>query len=235
MDNKKDKEVNFKKLLKSPKGKALVFFGVYLIFFVMLGILFRTSRNNVNINNNENMAFEFKFDKIEANNYRFNYNIEVDNNTVSYTGEKFGNKQLFFNNFGQYYSETENYFINNSEVWLKTENPYIYYDFIKTDNVMNLIKNSYFLSKTEYESGKRVYNFLLSSNSIDKIISKDESDIEEIPNEVIVTSNGSNEVTEVKFLLNSYCKYKGVCLESMKIILSYDDFGSVKEISSPLN
>ena len=67
----------FKELKKTPRGKSILFFGGYLIFFVVLMVLVRVSGNNnyksdSSIYNNREL---FSVNEIRDNNYKFTYNV----------------------------------------------------------------------------------------------------------------------------------------------------------------
>ena len=59
-------------------------------------------------------------------------------------------------------------------------------------------------------------------------------DIEEVPNEVNFSVNDEGIVDEITYNVDSYCKAKNTCLNSMKVTLKYKDFGKIAKITSPL-
>ena len=103
-----------------------------------------------------------------------------------------------------------------------------------TNIIKSLIEKATYISKTEYDSGKDVYNFKISSATISKLFEGVDIDAEEIPNEIIISVDEDNNITEVKYLLDSYCKVKEICVSNMNITLNYEEFGKVEEITSPL-
>ena len=129
----------------------------------------------------------------------------VDDKTVSYVGNRYEDREEFTkDSLMKYYSESNNFFINNNGVWIKADNPYLYDKFYSPDNISTLLASASYSSKTEYDSGKKVYNFIISSASINKIFEGVDLDIEEIPNEIIVNVNEDGYVNKIKFNLNSY-------------------------------
>lgn len=238
MNKKKNEENNLKELMSTPRGKAIVFFGAYLIFFLIIAVLARTGGDG---SNGANRVYEtggekqFSLANIENNNYKFNYKIVIDDNYLTYTGVKYNVKEkVTCNSLTEFYGENGNYFTNTSGIWLKTENPYKYSEFYDVENISKLIENSFYVSRTSYESGRTTYNFNLSSATISKLFENIDIDIEEIPNEIVVGTDESNYVNDVKFTLDSYCKAKGICVNNMSITLSYELFGEIEEITSPL-
>lgn len=224
-----------RQFIKTPKGKALLFFGFYFIFFILIGTSFRgESSSGIESNSENNSSFDFNLKSITSNNFKFNYDIIVDDLVISYNGSKYDNKENFNIQEVNYYKENENYFINTNGVWLKCENPYLYSQFYKSDNILSLLGNASYISKTEYDSGKNVYNFSLASATINKLFENNDLDIEEIPNEILVSVDEDGYVNKIKFKLDSYCKVKNICMNSMIVELTYDDYGKIEEIISPL-
>lgn len=234
---KKNTEFNFKEFMQTPRGSALLFFGAYFVFFVVLGIMARTGRNTPlrdDVYENK-LQYQFSLNNIETNNYRFTYLIEIDDSIVKYNGDRLGSRELFsMNDTLNYYGEYNNYFNNTSGIWLKDENPYLYSEFYDVDNIISMIEKATYLSKTEYDSGKSVYNFFISSDTIVNLLENRSLDVDEVPNEIILSTDKNNYVNEIKFLLNSYCSFNNICTNSMKITLSYELCGEIDEITSPL-
>lgn len=234
----KNKKSFLKELTSTPRGKGVVFFGAYLLFFIVIAIIARTGGSGELSNNKSyetGSPLQFSLANIQNSNYQFTYEFIIDNTTYLYQGTKTIDKELFnFNNTTQYYANKNVYFMNNSGVWINTQNPYILKEFVDIKTISSLIEASTYVSKTEYDSGKNVYSFSLSSASISKLLNNTDLDIEEIPNELIVGTDNDNYVNSLKFNLDSYCKVKQLCTNSMKINLSYELFGEVDEIISPL-
>lgn len=224
-----------KELTKTPRGKAIVFFAAYLMFFVFLGIVVRVSSSSASNEPSETNDLQFNLNSILNSNYKFNYQITIDGSSDIYNGSSTENNSLFIkNNAYTYYYNGNNYFSNINGVWISVANPYSYYGFINASNISNFIKNATYVSKTEYDSGKNVYNYVISSATLSNIIDGILVDIEEIPNELIVVTDSDGNVNEIKYMLNSYCKVKGICFNEMNVVLKYEDFGNVTGINNPL-
>ena len=95
---------------------------------------------------------------------------------------------------------------------------------ISFHNLNDLLKKSYFNSKTEYDNGRIVLNYLLSSNTIINYFEGLDSDYDEIPNTYSIDVNGEDGSIYLELGLDSYCKLKNLCTNSMKIKLQYSDF-----------
>lgn len=233
---KKKDEFNFKQLISTPRGKAVVFFGVYLIFFLIIAVVARVGgTNNTSKNYEVGSNLQYSLSSIESNNYKFTYTLEMDGNSSHCTGERYVTREMISCTNGNFYGDNENYFINNSGVWVKSDSPYLYDDFYDINNVKSLIKKATYISKTEYDSGKDVYEFALSTATITKFFENIDIDVEEVPNTIILSTDEDGNVNEIKLKLNSYCINKGICNSSMVIDLQYESFGEVDEIISPLN
>lgn len=234
--NKKESKNEIKELMKTPRGRAILFFGAYLLFFLFIAIFARTGgTSNINKKYESGSPLAFSLSGIEKSNYKFKYEVNIDGVISKYEGSSTINNSLFkVNGMIEYYFNGNNYFTNNNGVWLNVENPIRNYDFINNKNISKFIEKASYISKTEYDSGKDVYTFNISSATINKILENKDLDISEVPNEIIISTDDENNVTEVKYNLNSYCKVKKLCTNSMNITLNYDDVGDIYDIASPL-
>ena len=75
---------------------------------------------------------------------------------------------------------------------------------------------------------------MLSSNTINSLIYKIDSDYDEEPNSLVVGVNQDREVNYILLHLDSYGTLKNISKNSFKLLLEYDLFGEVKEIENPL-
>ena len=226
----------FKEFIKTPKGKAAMFFGAYLLFFIFIAIFARTGgTSNVNRKYETGSPLRFNINSILNNNFKYTYNVNVDGVSTVYSGSSTKVNSLFkVNDLNEYYFNGSNYFTNTNGVWLNVSNPINYNKFMDTNLIKSLIEKATYISKTEYDSGNDVYNFKIATATISKLFEGVDIDVEEIPNEVIVSVDEDNNITEVKYVLDSYCKAKNICKMGMNITLNYEDFGKVTDITSPL-
>ena len=218
----------------NAKIKAYIFFGFYLIFFIVL-ILFIRINNSKRIKKVESAddSLMFKVEKVLDDNYSYSYKVILDNIVHEYVGIKNGKYESFEYDEKKYYKNKDNYFVNDG-LWIKSDNPYLYSEFFDSNNIVDLIENAFYESKTEYEGGRIVYNFLISTNTINKNLKDIDSDFEEIPNRLVVSTNNKNELNEVQLYLDSYCKLNNLCNESLKIDISYSNFSKVDSIDNPV-
>ncbi len=235
----KKRDINWKEIsefLKTPRGKAVAFFGFYFIFFLGIMVLARTGNNHSNINNqyNNNKPYNISFDKILDSNYHFKYEISFDQNSFIYEGDRNGNKELFTLGVDKCYRNEEDYLKNTNGLWLKSDNPYIMKEFLDIHKISSILNVSTYISKTDYESGMKVYNFQVTTNTLVKLFENVLIDLDDGPNEIIFKTDEDGNVNVIKFDLSSYCKYKNLSLDKGEVILNYDRFGEIEEINDPV-
>jgi hypothetical protein len=226
----------FKEFIKTPKGKATMFFGAYLLFFLFIGIFARTGgTSNINKKYETGSPLRFNINSILNNNFKYNYAVNIDGLSTVYSGTSTKVNSLFkINDTYEYYFNGNNYFANTNGVWLNVSNPVIYSKFMDTNFIKALLDKATYVSKTEYDSGDDVYNFKIATATISKLFDGTDVDVEEIPNEISIGADEDNNITEVKYLLDSYCKAKNLCVSNMSVTLKYEDIGKIVDIASPL-
>ena len=224
-----------KELKKNTKSKALLFFGFYFVFFIIVIMLIRlgpkSGLKNYEKNNNPNY---FSFGVLNSRNYHFNYNVNLDGNKYIYVGDKYSYSELFEYNDKKYYRENDVYYVLDN-TWNKCDMPYINDLLVNSDNLIELIRSSYYESSTTFNSGESVYNFLLSSNSINKILYNKDTDIDEVPNKIIVTLDLNKNIKKIELNLDNYCVNSDLCDNNFKLELEYSEYGEIGEIKSPVN
>lgn len=220
MKNKKSLLEIIKELRKKPYGKAVFFFGFYIIFFIIIFILINTSSKS---DINTSTSSVVNLNSILNKNYSFTYKVVLDDTTYLYEGDKLNDEILYKYNDNEYYVNKDN---------VDVENPIKFKSFLDEDIIKKIVDEGYLESKTTYESGKIIYNFLISSNNINKIIENKDTDYEEIPNKISIIKE--NNIEEITFSLNSYCLNNKLCDKSLKIIVNYDNHNNIKDIEKPI-
>lgn len=217
--------------LKTPRGRAALFFGIYIIFFAILAILVRTGDfYNEDNKHKKKKKLPFSINKIEKGNYHFKYMYELDNKKDVFEGDRYKDRELFTYNSTKYYKDEDNFLVYKSNLWVKSDNPYILKEFIDTNNIYNIGLKASYISKTEYESGMRVYSYKISTTTLIKLLDKQDIDLDDPVNEIIFKTDENNEVNNIKYDLSSYCKYKKTSKKNCKLELEYTNFGKIKEI-----
>ena len=128
----------------------------------------------------------------------------------------------------------EKYYKNINGVWSRTDNPYLYSEYLDFTNLEKILTSATYDSKTEYNNGSKLYTYDISTTTLVKIINKEDIDIADNPNKIIVTTNEDNEATKFEFYLTPYVNYKDNNSSSiLNISLEYSNFGKVEEIENP--
>ena len=227
-----------KNLKKTDRGRALLFFLGYLIFFIVVFIFIQTAnKTTVNRNDYENgTTVSFNVDKVKNNNYSYKYTITVDINDYEFIGERNRNLETFNYNNIDYFKDYKNNKIykKTDDKWNLCDNPNDFDYLTNIDNIWDLANNATYISKTDYESGKTTYNYEISTTTIEKIINDVEIDLDDKPNELVFSSDEEGNVIDIKMKLDSFGKYKNYSKKYFSIDLEYDDFGEIKSIENPI-
>ena len=228
------------KLKSTPRGQALLFFGGYFFFFLFIIVAVRLMGGGSTVGKeyDEAKGYSFSVVNITDANYSFEHSVLLDGNNNGYKGTKKNSEERFVlsNNLGtyDYYRKGIDFFNNKSGLWIKSDNPYLFYNFFDIDKVMALIDKAKLDYKTDYESGKKIYNFVITSTTIHKYFEGIDLDIADDLNEIIVHVDEHGLVEKFEFKLDSYCKAINMCFNELKITLQYDEYGEIKEITSPM-
>ena len=229
------------KLKSTPRGQSLLFFGGYFFFFLFIIVAVRLMGGGSTVGKeyDEAKGYSFSVVNITDANYSFEHSVLLDGNNNGYKGTKKNSEERFVlsNNLGtyDYYRKGIDFFNNKSGLWIKSDNPYLFYNFFDIDKVMALIDKAKLDYKTDYESGKKIYNFVITSTTIHNYFEGIDLDIADDLNEIIVHVDEHGLVEKIEFKLDSYCKAINMCFNELKITLQYDEYGKIKEITSPLD
>ena len=229
------------KLKSTPRGQSLLFFGGYFFFFLFIIVAVRLMGGGSTVGKeyDEAKGYSFSVVNITDANYSFEHSVLLDGNNNGYKGTKKNSEERFVlsNNLGtyDYYRKGIDFFNNKSGLWIKSDNPYLFYNFFDIDKVMALIDKAKLDYKTDYESGKKIYNFVITSTTIHNYFEGIDLDIADDLNEIIVHVDEHGLVEKIEFKLDSYCKAINMCFNELKITLQYDEYGEIKEITSPLD
>ena len=213
------------KWLRTDVGKRYSFFIFYLFFFIFLFIVFSVTSNyetpeyeNNETNNNNSQVEEslpFSIKNLE-NDYTFTYKRVVDDLSFEYLGNRRGSKITLLDDMGVY----EYNYQNSTLVETNTANEDIIYKFLDVYEFRRLIKNSTYISKTEYASNESLYTYEVSNSTLHNILGKD---IENgrLMNQIKIQTNNKNIIEEVEFDITNFISQKDNKQE--KIIITYED------------
>ncbi len=236
--NKSKNQNTEKKPMFSPRTKGIAFFVFYAFFFMFL-ITYSsdlTSSRNQNMIEEDNLP-NYSIDMINSQNYKYVYTLIENDKMTIIEGEKNLEKEKFSVNKD---NKTEAYFNNNGTILVNTGEwelysepteviPYSSFTDIKTIN--QLIKNSKFISKTEYAEKETVLEYQISTTTLVDIVDEEKIDIADNTNIIKLYLEGE-EVIKVELELTPYVTYQ---LEEETVVtysLSYTDFGTIPELNT---
>ena len=228
------------KYVRDPKNRPVLFFGFYFILFICLAVLFRiapSTPTQTNLKTTPKNGHYYNLGKLEDANYHFKYNYNVDGSTAKFEGDRNGIRQLFTRNYNNtldnFYGYRNLFMINSNNTWIKSDNPYLYSEFLDVDVIREILKKATFMSKTEYQNKKYSYTYNISTTTLEKIINNNIIDIEDPVNEVIITMDEDYYVEKIEYNLDSFIKYQNPNSSMLRLNLEFSDFGNIKEIQEP--
>ncbi len=226
-----------KELSKNPKGKAFLFFAFYIVFFAVVILFINLTDSTLTYGDDYEKSYSsytFDLNKIFSDNFAFKYDVVLDNNIYSYIGAKKDEvESIKYNNFDYYING--NMFLVKNINWTETKNPYVYSEYFDTKNIKKILENAHYVSKTVYEDGSNTFNFVISSNTLNVILYGINTDYDEVPNEVIISTDEYRNVNKISYKLDSLCRNNKFCNYGFKIDLEYSLFGEVEGIINPMD
>ena len=215
-----------KEIKNNNQLKGIIFFGFYFIFFLIIIIMFRI--NNKNTVNNKVVDDHLFINS--QNNYSFIYTITQDDVVYKYVGDKNGNSEKFEYNGISYNYDGEKYYSYQFNNWVEVENPYKFKELLDYKKIL-LLKNNMMLTDTiKYASGKVVDHYIVSSNSINKILYNKDTDFFEKGNMISISKDKLGNIEKIVLNLDDYCKNNKLCNKNLKIDLEYDYYSNYEEI-----
>ena len=218
---KKLKEIN-----NNNQLKGILFFGFYFIFFLIVIILIRVNNKNINnkkiINDDWFIASEY--------NYSFNYIITQDDIEYKYSGDKIGNKEKFEFNGNSYSFDGLKYYSFQNNSWVEVDNPYMYKELLDYKKIILLNNNMMLTNTIKYASGRIVNHYIVSSNSINKVLFNKDTDFLENGNNVSISKNKIGNIEKISLKLDDFCKNNGLCNRNLKIDLEYEYYSDYEDI-----
>lgn len=245
MKEEKKKEENkyikfIKNLYNSRRGRAILFFVFYFVFFFVLISLIRTnysSNNHINISNDNKVNTEYKLDGIESGNYHFTREENINGIITKFTGDKSEEKTegiMTSNNiFYSYFIYDNINLIKTIDKYEVTSELYHFNNITDDNNISRILKKATLISKTEYETGNILYNYEITTNTINKIVNGKEIDIADIPNKIALETNEEDEVIKITYDLSSYATYINNISTTITIAIDYSNFNEIKDIEIP--
>ena len=258
----------FKKKENKNKGnpyqdntiKQIAFFGFYLVFFIVVIILLRTSYKSTSkqkTNQLNGYGYDYKLISLNNNNYHFSYKEIIDDVQTIYEGDKLKNVMSFTKsgeNALNYYSNGDKFYVkdNNLLTWSETTNPMIFDEIIRIDNIQGIISRSKYIYKTQYISDDSLYfGYTITNDGINKVLNFEQTKSEDKPedenkkeveeekdereNIIVVYTDKKGNVKTISFDLTNYYKTIKPEINKYTITLNYSNVNKIKEITNPIN
>lgn len=165
-----------KEMWKDKKGRAKIELSLYLIFFIVIVVFTRVSSSSIRNNNNSNNVETSSFINELKDNYEYNMNITINNDTYNYIGTVLGNNssiEFKSNDIDKYYYIMNNKYYelddNGNYILTTTDDvyPYINYIYLNINNIKNFINNSV---KEDNIYKIKISDIILNSTSTDSVI-----------------------------------------------------------------
>lgn len=237
MKNKKIDTSNLKENLQNPRTKGLMFFGFYFIFFIVLFIMLGSSQDN-NLNGNEQSTTDinFQFNLINKQNYHFQYKIEEDNITTVFEGDKNTTKENVMKTINEeqteYFNQDGIFLEKKENDWVLSSTPYLFSEFLDVKEINRFVKNSTFISKTEFSNQEVCYQYQISTTTLVSLLEEKDIDLGDEAN-VISLYVKNNEVYKIELALSPYIEYKMQTKKTLKMTLEYSAFNTIKDLKTP--
>lgn len=242
---KKEKEETkkvVKNLLKSERGRAILFFLFYFVFFLVIILMARTNLSNNKKNNTKNesttsIKADYDLKKLEEGNYRFTREETRNGIKTIFTGEANGGRSSFLmtNDMGikNFFSYNDIYLEKENNAYKVSINPYLYPRLNDYFTIRKILDTAHLKAKTTYENGNTIYQYEISSTSLLSIIDNKEVDLDDQVNLINLTTDENKNVIEIIYQLDSYHSYNYNVVETLTIKVDYSDYGKVKELEIP--
>lgn len=138
-----------KEFLKTPRGKACIKLGIYVIFFIIVAIYFRTSIANPT---NSGTANTPKKEALEVYKDMTNYEYTYLYNDVNIEGKVYRNVMYFEYDGNSYYVDDNIYMIDEENHLVPTTLDKTYY--FSNKDIMNFISKGEVIGKNDdYQNG----------------------------------------------------------------------------------
>ena len=213
MDGKNQNKINKEQVLefiRTPKGKAVLFFGIYFVFFIVLAMIAHIGGQGPVLGSTDLKLGDFSYDlsSIKEGNYNFSYQFSIDQLNTTYSGKHYEENSLFSDGTISYYQQGNLFMRNQNGVWIKSEAPYPLVSLTDVSTIDSLISSSTYVSKTELATGEEIINLQITSTTLVKILDGLEVDLDDPVNSIQLKKNENGEVVEIQYTLDSYAKYK---------------------------
>ncbi len=220
MDKEEGKKFNIKELFTNRQYRSIII----LVFYVLL---FTVLIASLKINQGQKVSSEHDildgYELIYNNNFAYEYDITLDNQTFYYNGKKNKEEESFSvhdqDNERWYYIDEENCYIIDGDSKIKSEKPFFVFDFFDTKIIEEILSRS---SKGEEE-------ITISNQALYDLLSDMDRKIEEGNNSITLMYRNSN-ITEIHMDLSNYVNATSRKYDKVIINLRYYDFDLIDNV-----
>lgn len=223
-------------VFNDSQKKAWVVLGAYFIFFIVIIFSIRSNQTkNDNLNQN-NSNLPFSISKIKSNNYDFKYTVNFDDNIIIYQGKNYQSNSLFtVNDLDTYYKEGEVFFKKENEVFVNSDNPYKFSELRNIDILEKILNQAKLDSHTIYEDSTKIYNYQITTDTLEKIFNNRDIDTDLAVNKITVYVDKLNQASKFTFDFSSYANYKSYILSKGIVEVEYSNFSGNSPIKENVN
>lgn len=226
-----------RELKKTPRGRSFLFFGGYLIFFV---VVFAALSVGSNVNRPNELdrireerhepetEFNFNFEGIQRQNYEFLFVYQIDEDKVIFEGRKDRNRSEFTKTTDtilNYIERNNRFFLVLEDEQTEVINPFYYNEFLNIDLLISIIDQSTYVSRTEYADGTANYQFDITTENLIYLVDGIEVGNESV-NRIEIVVNNEREVQGIILDLSNYAYYRDGTI-SVDIHFMFSNFEEV--------
>lgn len=204
-----------KKEEKEQKIKNIVVGSIYIIFIIFMVVIVRLNESNVSKDEKKNK-------NINSNNYYYTYKLTIDDDTYTYEGKKYNDKESFKvikdNEENDYYIYKDIALIKKDNNYVLVDKPYFYIDYFNQSEINKIINMS------EYDKDKKIYKLTTTNFAYAYDI--------EIKDKSLNTIKIEYKDNHIKKIIIDYTNYaiaRGEAVRRVLIELEYKDYGKVKD------
>lgn len=214
--------------------KAWLFLIAYFIFFTAVIISIRSNNSN-NREKSKEKEFAFSFEKIEKQNYTFQYQLLLDTNQILYEGKRNKEKSLFTKNSNgiiENFFESSNLYVKQvNQLWIKEESPYPIPQLVDVNYLKEILQKATYDSKTNYSNQSQMYTYQVSTTTLMDSYENKKIDIADEVNKISITFDSNKDVQKIEYDFTPYAIYNGIATTTYRFTMTFDNFSDVEELS----
>ena len=214
--------------------KAWLFLIAYFIFFTAVIISIRSNNSN-NREKTKEKEFAFSFEKIEKQNYTFQYQLLLDTNQILYEGKRNKEKSLFTKNSNgiiENFFESSNLYVKQvNQLWIKEESPYPIPQLVDVNYLKEILQKATYDSKTNYSNQSQMYTYQVSTTTLMDSYENKKIDIADEVNKISITFDSNKDVQKIEYDFTPYAIYNGIATTTYRFTMIFDNLSDVEELS----